>query len=117
MTILPAEDLERARRFYASVLGLKEIESGIPGHAKFEAGGGSWVMLYQRERTRAEHTVLEFVVEDAEPVVRELTERGVKFEQYDFEGLRTNDLGIAQLGTKHSAWFVDTEGNILSVST
>lgn len=117
MTILPAEDLQRARKFYGEVLGLSEIVSGIPGHAKFEAGLGSLVMLYERSRTKAEHTVLEFLVEDIEQVVKELAERGVKFEQYDFEGLRTNELGIAQLGTKQSAWFHDTEGNIISVST
>lgn len=117
MTILPAEDLERARKFYAEVLGLRELVSGIPGHAKFQAGDGSWVMLYQRARTKAEHTVLEFLVEDIETVVKGLTARGVKFEQYDFEGLRTNELGIAQLGDKRSAWFVDPEGNIISVST
>jgi hypothetical protein len=33
---------------------------------------------------------------------------------YDFPGLKTVD-GVAQLGTERSAWFEDSEGNILAL--
>ena len=117
IAVLPAEDLQRARRFYAEVLGLKAKDSGIEGHVLFEAGKGTQILIYERARTKAEHTTLEFVVEDLESVVTALTTKGVKFENYDFENLKTNELGIAQMGDRKSAWFIDPEGNIVSIST
>lgn len=117
VAVLPAEDLERARRFYTEVLGLEEQDTGIEGHTIFQAGGDTKVLIYQRERTKAEHTTLEFVVKDIESVVKALTEKGVKFEQYDFDTLKTDEMGIAALGDRKSAWFVDPEGNIISIST
>ena len=117
MAVLPAEDLGRARKFYADTLGLRELASGIPGHTVFAAGGDTRILLYERARTKAEHTTLEFLVDDLEATVKGLIEKGVNFEQYDFEGLKTNALGIAQLGERQSAWLVDPEGNILSIST
>ena len=37
------------------------------------------------------------------------------FEEYDFPGLRTVN-GIAEMDGERAAWFVDSEGNILSIS-
>lgn len=117
MAVLPAEDIERAKRFYTDTLGLKPIDTGIDSHVIFEASGETRVLFYERDKTKAEHTVLEFIVEDIDAVVKGLIEKGVTFEQYDFEGLKTNELGIAQLGEQKSAWLVDPEGNIVSIST
>jgi catechol 2,3-dioxygenase-like lactoylglutathione lyase family enzyme len=116
VTVLPAEDLARAKKFYSETLGLRELESGIPGHALFEAGGGTRVLVYERGRSKADHTALEFIVEDVEATVKGLIEKGLTFEQYDFDGLKTNELGIAELGGRLSAWLIDPDGNILSIS-
>ncbi len=43
-----------------------------------------------------------------------LRERGVKFEEYDFPGLKTEN-GMARMGPYHGAWFKDSEGNILAI--
>jgi uncharacterized cupin superfamily protein len=43
-----------------------------------------------------------------------LRARGVKFEEYDTPGLKTKD-GIATAGGAKSAWFKDTEGNIMAI--
>jgi len=74
-------------------------------------------MLYQRGPSNAEHTLAAFSVEDVEQTVRDLAARGVVFEQYDFPGVKTDAHGIASMGEGKVAWFKDTEGNILAVST
>ena len=53
---------------------------------------------------------------DLERDVEELRSRGVVFEEYDFPGLKTEN-GIASLPVGKSAWFLDTEGNILNISS
>jgi hypothetical protein len=40
----------------------------------------------------------------------------VVFEQYDLPGLKTDEHGIATIGPGKSAWFKDSEGNILSIA-
>ena len=113
-TTLPVVDLERAKAFYKDKLGLKTSED-VPGGAMLEAGTGQRIMLYQRERTKADHTVIGFEVEDVEKEVKELKGRGIVFEEYDMSDLKTVD-SIAIIGNWKAAWFKDTEGNILSIN-
>jgi predicted enzyme related to lactoylglutathione lyase len=115
--VLPAVDAKRAESFYRDVVGL-EIEplEGTPGYFFAHAGKGTRFLVYEREGTKAEHTVASFEVEDIESVVRELRERGVVFEEYDMPGLKTVN-GIASMGPTRSAWFRDTEGNIIGIAT
>lgn len=114
--VLPAIDIERAESFYRDVLGLEtEHYPGLSGYFGARAGDGTSILVYEREGTKAEHTVAEFAVKDLASAVRELRERGVVFEEYDLPGLKTVD-GIATMGTARTAWFKDTEGNIIAVS-
>jgi hypothetical protein len=46
--------------------------------------------------------------------VDELRDRGVRFEDYDAPGLKTDD-GIATTGDFQEAWFRDPDGNILRI--
>ena len=64
---------------------------------------------------QAEHTLACWVVDDVKRVVGELRARGVVFEEYDLPGLKTVN-GVAELPTERSAWFKDSEGNILAVA-
>ena len=112
---VPAEDLERATKFYTEVLGFKAEK--MEGAVTFDAGQGSQIFMYQRERTKAEHTSITFMAEDLEATVDQLTERGVKFEQYDMDDFKTNAKGIATFGDTRLAWLTDTEGNILAISS
>ena len=48
-------------------------------------------------------------------VVRELKARGVVFEEYDMPGIKTVN-SIATGGGAQTAWFKDSEGNILAIS-
>jgi catechol 2,3-dioxygenase-like lactoylglutathione lyase family enzyme len=112
-TILPAVDLERARRFYRDKLGLAEAGSTAQGGIVFEAGDGTDIELMRRDTpTRAEHTAVTFEVTDLEDELRQLQRNGITFEDYDLPGLKT-ERHIAVIGSEKAAWFKDPEGNIL----
>ena len=112
---MPAVDIQRARRYYSDTLGLKPVQIPVPDGALFEAGKGSQIYLYRRGQTKADHTAATFTVENIEQVVDDMTMRGVIFEQYDMGELKTDARGIATFGSSKSAWFKDSEGNILGL--
>ncbi len=112
---LPVEDLARAVKFYTEKLGLKKLDSPGEGSALFEAGKGSQIFMYQRARTKAEHTAATFYVDDLEGEIKALNAKGVKFEQYDFPGFKTNAMGIVETGDTKAAWLTDPEGNIIAL--
>jgi catechol 2,3-dioxygenase-like lactoylglutathione lyase family enzyme len=113
-TILPVVDGARARTFYEDVLGLKYAGQSGDGKHQFSIGSGTLALLPKPEGTKAEHTALSFEVSDAAEAVRELTLRGVAFDDYDLPGLKTVDK-VCVLGSEKAAWFRDPEGNILCV--
>ena len=114
--VLPVEDYARAKSFYEDHVGMvvKDVP-GMDGMGMLQAGNGTQVMLYQRARTKAEHTVLSFEVDDLEGVVGDLRQHGVEFEEYSTPEL-TTDHGIAHMGDSLSAWFTDPEGNVVSIN-
>ena len=118
MAILPATDIERAKSFYRETLNLRPLDFGVGDDAAFECGDGTRLYVYAKEGgTKAEHTVAGWLVEDVEETVEELRQKGVVFETYDMPGLKTDERGIADMGDAKAAWFKDTEGNILSVTS
>jgi predicted enzyme related to lactoylglutathione lyase len=115
--ILPAMDMMRAKQFYQQKLRL-ELVSEDPQGITFKSGECTQLFVYPRpEPTKAEHTVAGWTVDDVESTVRDLRSRGVVFEHYDMPGLKTNAEGIATMGLAKAAWFKDTEGNILAITT
>jgi catechol 2,3-dioxygenase-like lactoylglutathione lyase family enzyme len=112
-TILPVLNLDRARRFYRDTLGLVATASPTSDGAVFRTGDGTDLELLPRPvPTKAEHTAVTFEVEDVVHEVRELEGRGVKFEDYDLPGLKTEG-HIAAMEGELAAWFKDPDGNIL----
>jgi catechol 2,3-dioxygenase-like lactoylglutathione lyase family enzyme len=118
VAILPAADIERAKRFYLETLDLRRADVPAPGNdVIFECGEGTLLYIYEREAgTKADHTVAGWLVEDVEEAVEELGERGVVFERYDMPGLKTDERGIAEIDGDKTAWFKDPEGNILAIT-
>jgi predicted enzyme related to lactoylglutathione lyase len=120
-TRLPAQDLERARAFYAEKLGLKPTEER-PGGLRYCMDAGEFVLFESAGAPSGDHTQMAFEVEDIEAVVAELRGRGVVFEEYDLPGLSTVE-GIVEIegnypskGTgERGAWFRDSEGNMLGI--
>lgn len=118
MPVLAVDDLERAKAFYSDKLGFRvRQDESMPGSAVVEVGSSSYIFLYTTEFKRGENTVASFLVADVRETVRELRGRGVTFEEYDLPGLKTED-GVVSLGDfGQTAWFKDSEGNTIAVST
>jgi catechol 2,3-dioxygenase-like lactoylglutathione lyase family enzyme len=121
-TRLPAQDLERARAFYAEKLGLEPIEER-PGGLKYKCGNGYFALFESTGAPSGEHTQMAWEVDDLDAVMAELRRRGVEFEDVDLPGLRTVD-GIAEVVGNYpsaggvgerAAWFRDSEGNLLGI--
>ena len=112
------DDLVKAKEFYSVTLGLESnlIEDKAMGllHLNLE---GSSVMIYPKgkDHVPATFTVLNFIVERIEEVVNSLTEKGITFEQYTDEYLKTDEKGISRNDGASMAWFKDPAGNILSL--
>jgi catechol 2,3-dioxygenase-like lactoylglutathione lyase family enzyme len=110
---LPAQDLERARRWYAEKLGLTPVDAG--GGLLFEmAEGTTFIVFMSSGKPSGDHTQLGLTVDDVEQTVAELRGRGVRFEQYEAEGFKTvND--IVEVEGRKNAWFKDSEGNLIVI--
>ncbi|MEP7294532.1 MAG: VOC family protein, partial [Chloroflexota bacterium] len=109
-----AQDIERARRWYAEKLGLSPLREEAQG--LLYATGGSQFFLYQTATAgTAQNTVAEWDVDDLEAVMADLRGRGVVFEEYDYPDFKTVN-AIATLGNDRAAWFKDSEGNFIALS-
>jgi catechol 2,3-dioxygenase-like lactoylglutathione lyase family enzyme len=114
MGLIPITNAERAKSFYADKLGLKFV-SEDPFALVFDANGNMLRLTKMKEFTPQRFTILSWEVPDIEAAVRQLAANGVKFERYDF--VKQDDLGIwTAPGGAKVAWFLDPDGNNLSVS-
>jgi catechol 2,3-dioxygenase-like lactoylglutathione lyase family enzyme len=107
-------DIQKAKEFYSQTLGLEVSE--MNGLLNLHLAGGSNILIYPKpNHTPATFTILNFPVDNIEQAVDELTRRGVRFEIYNEEELKTDEKGISRGGGPLIAWFKDPAGNILSV--
>ena len=112
---IPVADVARARQFYEEKIGLTPKEK-YAGGLIYECDGGSWVFMYPSAGAGTSKASTAFwAVDDVVTEVAELKSRGVVFEEYDMPGIKTVN-GIASGGGAKTAWFKDTEGNILAIS-
>lgn len=113
---ISTNDLEKAKKFYSEILGLK-IEDEKMG-LRYSLPGGGTLFIYPKENHKpATFTVLNLIVSDIDSSVDELLSMGVTFEIY--EGFKQDKKGIARDPSGKSApaiaWFKDPANNILSV--
>jgi len=112
---IPAANLARAREFYEKKIGLVPREE-YAGGVIYECGSGSWVFMYPSAGAGTSKASTAFwSVKDVEAEVADLKARGVVFEDYEFGHFRTVN-SIMTAGGAKTAWFKDTEGNILAIS-
>jgi catechol 2,3-dioxygenase-like lactoylglutathione lyase family enzyme len=118
-TRIPAQDLARARRFYADKLGLEPSEER-PGGLLYRCAAGEFALFESAGASPGTFTQMAWEVDDVEGAVAELRRRGVVFEEVDLPGLETVD-GIAEVAGNYpskggkgerAAWFRDSEGNL-----
>jgi len=110
------DDLTQAQQFYGEALGLKveTFEEGVPLLSLDLPGSGTTMIYEKADNQPANHTVLNFKVDDLDTEVDELTARGVSFERYD--DFEQDDNGISEGGGgPRIAWFKDPAGNTLGV--
>ena len=121
-TRLPAQDLERARRFYADCLGLEPAEER-PGGLLYRLADGAFAVYSSAGSSPGTFTQMGFDVDDLDAAVAEMRRRGVTFEEVDVPGLETTG-GIAEVEGNYpskggrgerAAWFRDSEGNLLGI--
>jgi len=111
---LPASNIPRARKFYEQLIGLQPKEE-YAGGVIYECGGAE-VFLYPTPNAgTSKASQAYWSVTDVEAEVADLKSRGVKFEDYNMPGIKMTN-SIATGGGAKTAWFKDTEGNILAVS-
>lgn len=109
-------DIAKAKAFYGNVLGMEIREDANMGILHLKISDGAEVLVYPKpNHVPATYTMLNFPVSDIDAAVDELSERGVKFIQYDNEYIKTDKKGIFRSGGPLIAWFNDPAGNILSV--
>ena len=108
-------DLQQAKEFYAQTLGVEVSET--PEGLQLQIAGRPSVFIYPKPNHEpATFTVLNFLVDDIDEAVDQLSKRGIIFEQYQQEDIKTDERGIARGERGPSiAWFKDPGGNILSV--
>ena len=116
---LPAQDLDRARRWYAEKLGL-EPEEERPGGLRYVLSGSVFCLYASAGASDGSFTQAGFDPTDFDATVAELRSRGVAFEEY--EGFDQQD-GVANVegnypsrGTgERAVWFRDSEGNLIGL--
>ena len=110
-------DIAQAKEFYGKKLGLKVADTP-EGGLELKLAGGASVFVYPSTDFEAPyHTVLNFVVDDIDAALKELTALGIRMEQYDLPDLKTDAKGVfrGETGPKAIAWFKDPVGHVLSV--
>jgi len=112
---IPVSEIARARKFYEETIGLQPKEE-YAGGVVYECGGAE-VFLYATPNAGTSKASQAFwQVRDMEAEVAELKARGVKFEEYDMPAGMTMKNSIVTASGAKTAWFKDTEGNILAIS-
>ncbi|HEX9410251.1 MAG TPA: VOC family protein [Actinomycetota bacterium] len=113
------DDLQRAKAFYEDTLGLEVVFEG-EGFVLLAAGEETLVILYQPvPDSGSDRTLAAFTPNgsDLASVVSEVDARGVRFEDYDLPGFKTDGHIVEDPNGMRSAFFRDSEGNILAIDS
>jgi len=111
---IPVSDLARARKFYEQTIGL-EPKHVVSNAVLYECGGAEVFMYVTPNAGTSKASQAFWQVADVEAEVADLKARGVQFEEYNLPGAPMKN-SIATGGGAKTAWFKDTEGNIMAVS-
>jgi catechol 2,3-dioxygenase-like lactoylglutathione lyase family enzyme len=113
--VLPASDLARARSFWHDTFGIDPVDDGFEEGAEMFDLGGTRVLIYETQFAgTAQNTALGIDSDDFDRDMADLKAKGVEFNQYDLPGVTTVD-GVVEMGGIRTAWFNDSEGNIIAL--
>ena len=113
------KDIIIAEDFYGDTLGL-QVSTNKMGMLIVTLASGATIMMYPKlDHQAATFTLLNFQVADLDKTVDKLIEKGIVFEQYDTEYMKTDEKGIVRSPDPSKgpniAWFKDPSGNIIAV--
>jgi catechol 2,3-dioxygenase-like lactoylglutathione lyase family enzyme len=113
-TRLPAQDLDRARRFYADKLGLEPVEER-PGGLLYRCGGTDFALFQSTGASPGTFTQMGFSVDDLDATMADLGGRGLQFaEEFGTVVVEGNYPSKGGRGER-AVWFRDSEGNLLGI--
>jgi catechol 2,3-dioxygenase-like lactoylglutathione lyase family enzyme len=122
VTKIPAQDLDRARRFYSDRLGLEPLEERTGG-LRYLCGTTEFHIFASSGQASGRSTQLGFEVEDLDQTVADLRARGLEFATFDMPGIEVIDEIIVvpdnypSKGTgERGTFFFDSEGNLLALA-
>src|SRR5260370_35127021 len=112
--VLLATDLAAAREFYHDKLG-PQIERENEHAIVLRCGNGTHLDVTKSPTgTAGQQTQAAWQVSDTRAEVAELRARGIKAEDHDTPGLKT-EYGIADIGFAWAAWIIDPATNALGI--
>jgi catechol 2,3-dioxygenase-like lactoylglutathione lyase family enzyme len=112
---LPASDMARARAWYEETLGLLPVETDVFDGSWYETGGVRFLLYPSGVAGTNEATAASFIPDDFNAAMALLRERGVVFDEFDYDDFKTVN-GVLELPDgRKGAWFRDSEGNILNI--
>jgi catechol 2,3-dioxygenase-like lactoylglutathione lyase family enzyme len=112
---LPAQNVARAKAFYADKLGLTPYKEHAD-HLYYEVRGTNFIIFPSAGAPSGTHDQLGFIVNDVESTAARLRSKGVTFEEYPAPPGATMKNRIMDRGSMKAAWFKDTEGNLVSIA-
>ncbi len=115
ITFLFTRDREKAKAFYRDVLGLNHTRSDEFAEC-FDLNGTPLRIVPIADHVPSPHTVLGWSVPDIHATAAAMKAKGVTFEIYEGFGQDENGIWSAPDGHAKIAWFLDPEGNNLSVT-
>lgn len=108
------DDIDAAKRFYRDTLGMDVAAVSEQGPLFVRGPDGHETLIYPKpDHEPASFTVLNLSVANIEDAVDDLEAKGVEFERY--EGIETDDRGIARSQDRAVAWFTDPASNVLAI--
>ncbi|MEO8735081.1 MAG: VOC family protein [Edaphobacter sp.] len=114
IAFIPTKDAVRALNFYERFLGLRFISDDTFALV-MDANGTMIRIVRVNDFTPAPFTILGWQVEDIHATVAELTTKGLQFLRYSYFEQSPDGVWTAPGGAK-VAWFLDPDGNTLSLS-
>jgi predicted enzyme related to lactoylglutathione lyase len=115
VAVLAASDHARARSFYEDVLGFEPFQVMEDTGSVMYMVGDTPLLVYVTDFAgTAQNTAFSIGTPDLDRDMAALREKGVSFAEYEFEELRTVN-GVAEMDAGRTAWFTDSEGNILAL--
>jgi extradiol dioxygenase family protein len=112
---LPVKDIKTAAAFYEDKVGLERGPALKEKQVITYKSGNSKLIVYESQYAGTNKaTAVTWAVPDVTALVEKLKAKGVKFERYDFPGV-THEGDVHVMGERKNAWFIDPDGNILSI--